>query len=157
MKLRNHLLAGIVATSLSLGFGGLSPVWAEGSPEEAFLEENAKRPGVIKRPSGLQIRIIRRGNGTYPDENATVSVHYEGRLVDGTVFDSSYKRGKPASFRVGDVIEGWQEALLLMQIGSEWELVIPADLAYGDDGAGKTVPPGATLIFKVELLEIAGR
>ena len=126
----------------------------EATADQLYLEENAKTPGIIKRPSGLQIKIIRRGKGSYPNENSVVRVQYEGRLIDGTKFDSSFDRGKPSEFEVIRVIDGWQEALLLMQIGSEWELTIPADLGYGDTGAEDVIPPGATLIFRVELLAI---
>lgn len=119
-----------------------------------YLQENAKKEGVIVRPSGLQIKIIKRGDGDLPEPNSTVAVHYEGRLVDGTIFDSSYQRGQPATFPVGGVIRGWTEALILMQVGSIWEVAMPASIGYGDDGAGQSIPPGATLVFKVELLAV---
>ena len=124
-------------------------------PDIFYLQENAKREGIIVRPSGLQIRIITRGTGDLPELTSTVVVHYEGRLVDGTIFDSSYERGKPTNFGIDDVIKGWTEALILMQVGSIWEISIPASIAYGDEGAGDAIPPGATLIFKVELLAIS--
>lgn len=124
-------------------------------PEILYLQENAKREGIIVRPSGLQIRIIKRGTGDLPELTSTVVVHYEGRLVDGTIFDSSYERGQPTNFGINDVIKGWTEALILMQVGSIWEIAIPASIAYGDDGAGDAIPPGATLIFKVELLSVS--
>lgn len=127
------------------------------TPDQLYLEENAANPGVIVRPSGLQIKVLRRGSGKFPDEESVVKVDYEGRLIDGTKFDSSYDRGEPAEFQLQRVIDGWQEALLLMQIGSEWEITVPADLAYGEEGAGEVIPPGATLIFKVELIEIVER
>lgn len=123
-------------------------------PDLLYLQENAKKEGIIIRPSGLQIRIIKRGDGDLPDPTSTVGVHYEGRLVSGAIFDSSYERGSPARFPVGDVIRGWTEALILMQVGSVWEIVVPASIGYGDDGAGDAIPPGATLIFKIELLSI---
>lgn len=123
-------------------------------PDVLYLQENAKRDGIIIRPSGLQIRIIKRGDGDLPDPTSMVAVHYEGRLVDGTIFDSSYARGEPAEFPVNGVIKGWTEALILMQVGSEWEIVMPASIAYGDEGTGQTIGPGATLIFKVELLSV---
>lgn len=123
-------------------------------PDLLYLQENAKKEGVIVRPSGLQIRIIKRGDGDLPGPNSKVGVHYEGRLVSGAVFDSSYQRGSPASFPVGEVIRGWTEALILMQVGSVWEIVVPASIGYGDGGAGDAIPPGATLIFKIELLAI---
>lgn len=123
-------------------------------PDILYLQENAKKEGVIVRPSGLQIQIIKRGDGDLPDPSSTVAVHYEGRLVDGTIFDSSYERGQPATFPVNGVIRGWTEALILMQVGSVWEVAMPASIGYGDDGAGEMIPPGATLIFKVELLAV---
>lgn len=123
-------------------------------PNVLYLQENAKKEGVIIRPSGLQIQIIKRGDGDLPDPSSMVAVHYEGRLVDGTIFDSSYERGKPATFPVDGVIRGWTEALILMQVGSVWEVAMPASIGYGDDGAGEMIPPGATLIFKVELLAV---
>lgn len=123
-------------------------------PNLLYLQENAKREGVIVRPSGLQIIIKKRGDGDLPDPTSTVEVHYEGRLIDGTIFDSSYSRGAPAVFTVDGVIRGWTEALILMQAGSVWEIVMPASIGYGEDGAGDTIPPGATLIFKVELLAV---
>lgn len=123
-------------------------------PDVLYLQENAKRDGIIIRPSGLQIRIIKRGDGDLPDPTSMVAVHYEGRLVDGTIFDSSYARGEPAEFPVNGVIKGWTEALILMQVGSEWEIAMPASIAYGDEGTGQTIGPGATLIFKVELLSV---
>lgn len=125
------------------------------SPDILYLQENAKTEGIIIRPSGLQIRIITRGTGDLPELTSTVMVHYEGRLVDGTIFDSSYERGQPTKFGINNVIKGWTEALILMQVGSIWEIAIPADIGYGDDGAGEAIPPGATLIFKVELLSVS--
>lgn len=124
-------------------------------PQLLYLQENAKKEGIIIRPSGLQIRIIKRGDGDLPEPDSTVGVHYEGRLIDGTIFDSTYARGAPASFPIGNVIRGWNEALIMMQVGSVWEIVVPASIGYGDDGAGDSIPPGATLIFKVELLSVS--
>lgn len=122
---------------------------------QAFLEENAQQADVEVTESGLQYRIISAGEGPIPSGSSTVQVHYEGSLIDGTVFDSSYERGEPVSFQVNQVIEGWQEALQLMPEGSEWELYIPADLAYGQAGAGGAIGPNETLIFKVELQEVS--
>lgn len=119
----------------------------------AFLEENRKKPGVITLPSGLQYRVIREGAGDSPKATDTVAVHYRGTLIDGTEFDSSYKRGQPATFHVSGVIKGWTEALQLMKPGAKWELFIPADLAYGDTGR-PNIPPGSTLIFEVELISV---
>ena len=110
---------------------------------------------TITTDSGLQYRIIKEGSGTEsPAPNSTVTVHYSGKLTDGTEFDSSYKRNQPASFPVNGVIQGWTEALQLMHVGDKWELTIPSDLAYGRQGAGNSIPPDTTLIFEVELLEI---
>lgn len=151
---KKTLVAGLLAFGLLAGLGNVAPANAQASPDELYLTENAEKPGVIKRPSGLQIRVIRRGKGSFPNESSVVRVHYEGKLIDGTKFDSTYDRGEPSEFEVIRVIEGWQEALLMMQIGSEWELVIPSKLAYQEIGAEDVIPPGATLIFRVELLAI---
>jgi FKBP-type peptidyl-prolyl cis-trans isomerase FklB len=120
----------------------------------AFLAENGKKPGVVTLPSGLQYKILTDGKGKTPKAGSTVTTHYRGRLLDGTEFDSSYKRGQPAQFPVGGVIRGWTEALQLMKEGSKWELYVPPDLAYGASGAGGVIPPNATLIFEVELLSV---
>ena len=119
-----------------------------------FLEENKKKENVVTLPSGLQYKIIIAGKGPLPKATDTVECHYKGRLIDGTEFDSSYRRGKPAAFQVGGVIKGWIEALQMMKVGSKWELYIPSDLAYGDRGAGALIKPGSTLVFEVELLGI---
>jgi len=121
---------------------------------KAFLEENGKRPEVITLKSGLQYEIIKEGNGSVPTANNTVNVHYHGTLIDGTVFDSSVRRGEPATFGVTQVIAGWVEALQLMPVGSKWKLYIPSNLAYGAQGAGQHIGPHTTLIFEVELLGI---
>jgi len=122
---------------------------------EAFLAENKKKKGVKTLPSGLQYKIITEGKGASPKETDTVTVNYRGTLIDGTEFDSSYKRNEPATFPVKGVIRGWTEALQLMKEGAKWQLFIPSDLAYGERGAGGTIGPNATLIFEVELLKIA--
>jgi len=119
-----------------------------------FLEDNKLKPGVVTLPSGLQYRVITAGDGALPKATDTVECHYKGTLIDGTVFDSSYQRGKPATFQVGGVIQGWIEALQMMKVGSKWELFIPSELAYGDRGAGAVIKPGSTLIFEVEVLGI---
>lgn len=124
---------------------------------EAFLAENAKRAEVKTTESGLQYEVITEGNGDKPAASDTVVVHYTGTLIDGTVFDSSVERGTPATFGVTQVIPGWVEALQLMQVGAKWRLYIPSDLAYGPRGAGGTIGPNSTLIFDVELLQIAGK
>ncbi len=121
---------------------------------EQFLAENAKRPGVVTLPSGLQYEVIKEGDGPSPTEEDEVTVHYHGTLIDGTVFDSSVERGEPATFPVSGVIPGWVEALQLMKVGSKWKLFIPAELAYGERGAGGAIGPNEVLIFEVELLGI---
>ena len=119
-----------------------------------FLAENAKKDGVVTLPSGLQYKIIKKGTGNIPIASDKVKVHYEGTLINGTKFDSSYDRGQPAEFGVTQVIKGWTEALQLMKEGSVWMLYIPSNLAYGSRQAGENIKPFSTLIFKVELLSI---
>ena len=121
---------------------------------EAFLAENKKKEGVVTLPSGLQYKILKAAKGKKPTDADTVECHYRGTLIDGTEFDSSYSRGKPATFPVAGVIPGWTEALKLMPVGSKWQLVVPSKLAYGEHGAGADIGPNATLIFEVELLGI---
>lgn len=119
-----------------------------------FLEENAKKDGVITLPSGLQYKVLVQGTGEVPQSSDKVKVHYEGRLLDGTVFDSSYKRDEPTEFTPSQVIKGWSEALTMMPVGSKWQLYIPYELAYGERGAGADIKPYSMLIFDVELLDI---
>lgn len=121
----------------------------------AWLQENAKRAEVVVLPSGLQYEILQAGTGATPGPSTRVTVHYEGTLTNGNVFDSSYKRGQPATFGVNQVISGWTEALQLMPEGSKWRLFIPSDLGYGERGAGGSIPPNAVLIFDVELLGLS--
>lgn len=121
---------------------------------ETFLKDNALRSEVTVTESGLQYEIITEGNGDVPSSDKQVRVHYHGELTDGTVFDSSVSRGQPAEFPVTGVIAGWVEALQMMPVGSKWKLYIPQDLAYGERGAGASIPPYAALVFEVELLEI---
>lgn len=121
---------------------------------EKYLAENKKREGVVALPSGLQYKILTEGNGPKPKASDTVKCHYEGRLINGQVFDSSIRRGEPAEFPVSGVIPGWVEALQLMPVGSKWQLYIPSELAYGAHGAGQSIGPNETLIFDVELLVI---
>lgn len=121
---------------------------------EKFLNDNKTKEGVVTLPSGLQYKIISAGNGAIPKEGDTVKCHYEGRLIDGNLFDSSIRRGEPAEFPVNGVIPGWVEALQLMPVGSKWQLFIPSDLAYGPNGAGQAIGPNETLIFDIELLDI---
>ena len=119
-----------------------------------FLAENAKRSGVVVLPSGLQYEVLSEGKGRKPKVTDKVQCHYHGTLIDGQVFDSSIQRGTPAVFGVNQVIPGWVEALQLMPEGSRWKLYIPSDLAYGEQGAGGSIPANATLIFEVELIKI---
>lgn len=119
-----------------------------------FLENNSKEEGVVTLNSGLQYKIINEGEGAKPALTDKVKCHYEGRLINGAVFDSSYQRNEPATFPVNGVIKGWVEALQLMPTGAKWQLYVPSDLAYGPQGAGQAIGPNETLIFDVELLEI---
>jgi FKBP-type peptidyl-prolyl cis-trans isomerase FklB len=121
---------------------------------EAFLKANKEKQGVIELPSGLQYKIIQQGKGKTPTADDTVVVNYRGTLINGTEFDSSYKRDQPVTFKVSEVIKGWQEILKLMPVGSKWQAVIPPELAYGERGAGQFIGPDETLIFDIELLEI---
>lgn len=121
---------------------------------DAFLAANKTKEGVVTLPSGLQYKILKEGTGPKPAASDTVMCNYRGTLLDSTEFDSSYKRGQPAAIPVGGVIKGWTEALQLMPVGSKWQLIIPAELAYGNQGAGPDIGPNSTLIFEVELLSI---
>jgi FKBP-type peptidyl-prolyl cis-trans isomerase FklB len=124
---------------------------------EDFLAANKGKDGVVALPSGLQYKILKQGTGPKPSASDSVVCNYRGTLINGTEFDSSYKRGEPATFPVGGVIKGWTEALQLMPVGSKWQLFIPPDLAYGERGAGADIGPNSTLIFEVELLSIQGK
>ncbi len=124
---------------------------------EAFLKQNTTRPGVVVLPDGLQYKILTEGKGKTPTDTDSVVVNYRGTLLDGKEFDSSYKRGQPATLALNGVIPGWREALKLMPVGSKWQLFVPPALAYGERGAGPQIGPSATLIFEVELLNIAGK
>ena len=121
---------------------------------EAFLAENAKKEGVVTTESGLQYKVIKAGKGEVPTATSTVKVNYKGTLIDGTEFDSSYKRNEPTTFRANQVIKGWTEALTMMPVGSKWELYIPQELAYGARETGGSIKPFSALIFEVELLEV---
>lgn len=129
----------------------LKSVKAEG---EAFLAENAKKEGIVTLPSGLQYQVLQEGNGKSPKATDQVKCHYEGTLINGKVFDSSYRRGEPATFPLNGVIAGWTEGLQLMKEGAKYRFFIPFNLAYGTRGAGQDIPPYATLIFDVELIEV---
>ncbi len=121
---------------------------------EAFLAENKSKESVVTLPSGLQYKILKEGSGAVPSAKDKVTTHYHGTLIDGTVFDSSYERGQPATFPVNGVIAGWTEALQLMQEGAKWKLFLPSNLAYGSQGAGQDIGPNTTLIFDVELIAV---
>jgi len=121
---------------------------------EAFLAENKKKEGVKTLPSGLQYKVIKAGTGKKPKLTDTVTAHYRGTLINGTEFDSSFRRGQPVNFQVSSVIPGWTEALQLMEEGAKWQLFIPSNLAYGEQGAGRDIGPGSALIFEVELISV---
>ena len=121
---------------------------------KAYLDANAKKPGVTVTKSGLQYEVLQEGTGKSPKATDTVRCHYEGRLLDGTVFDSSYKRGEPADFGLNQVITGWTEGVQLMKEGAKFRFTIPYLLAYGEQGAGASIPPFSTLIFDVELIKV---
>ena len=122
-----------------------------------FLAKNKEKPGVTVTESGLQYEVLKEGNGPKPTLQDMVTTHYHGTLIDGTVFDSSVERGSPASFPLGNVIKGWQEALQLMSVGSKYRIFLPSELAYGERGAGAKIPGGSALIFEVELISIEGK
>lgn len=117
-----------------------------------FLAKNKTKPGIKVLPGGLQYKVIKAGKGPHPTENDYITAHYEGRLLNGKVFDSSFKRGKPLEFQMGDVIKGWGEALKQMRPGAKWEIYVPASLAYGERGAGKVIGPNETLIFTIDFI-----
>lgn len=121
---------------------------------EAFLAENAKKDGVVTLPSGLQYQVLKEGDGKKPSATDQVVCHYEGTLIDGTIFDSSYQRNQPATFGLNQVIAGWTEGVQLMQEGAKYRFFIPYNLAYGERGAGAQIPPFAALVFDVELIEV---
>lgn len=151
------IVAGLVLATgaVSLALAGTSAQRAPAREASAFLKTNAEKPGVTTTASGLQVEMLAAGEGPTPTATDTVLVHYEGRLADGTVFDSSYQRGQPAVFGVGDVIPGWTEGLQLMRPGGKARFTIPPELGYGAQGAGGVIPPNAVLVFDVELLAIA--
>ena len=135
--------------------GELKKVGEKNAKEgDAFLKTNKAKAGVVTLPSGLQYQVVTKGNGESPSANDLVTVDYEGKLVNGTVFDSSYKRGKPVTFQVSQVIPGWTEALQKMKVGATWHVFIPAKLAYGSNGVGNMIGPNQTLIFKIHLIKV---
>jgi FKBP-type peptidyl-prolyl cis-trans isomerase FklB len=144
----NNCIVGFMQTAKSEKAAGEKKIGID------FLEQNKKNAGVVVLPSGLQYQIIKEGTGPKPALTDKVKVHYEGKLLSGKIFDSSIQRGEPVEFPVNGVIAGWIEALQLMPVGSKWKLFIPSDLAYGDNGSGADIKPGATLLFDVELLGI---
>ncbi len=121
---------------------------------EAFLAENKKKEGVVVTTSGLQYKILKQGSGANPAAGSSVTVHYKGTLIDGTVFDSSFDRGQPATLSLGQVIKGWQEAVPMMTTGSTWQIYVPSELAYGDRAASELIGPASTLIFDIELISV---
>ena len=150
-QVAQEMMRAIKAKNLEKEFGGNK---AEG---EKFLAENAKKEGVKVLPSGVQYKVIKEGTGAMPKDTSLVKVHYEGKTIDGKVFDSSYKRNEPADFRANQVIKGWTDALVHMPAGSVWEVYIPQELAYGERQQGTDIKPFSMLIFKIELLEVDGK
>jgi FKBP-type peptidyl-prolyl cis-trans isomerase FkpA/FKBP-type peptidyl-prolyl cis-trans isomerase FklB len=144
----------VVLVGLGIWAGTQSQVVAVRTADIQYLKDNAKKPGVITTRSGLQYQVIRDATGPKPARTDVVLVHYEGKLIDGTVFDSSYQRGQPAAFPLDQVIPGWTEGVQLMPTGSKYHFVVPPALAYGARGAGGVIPPGAVLEFDIELLAI---
>lgn len=149
----------ITVLTITIGLAMFSFASAKSAQENqaegaAFLAENAKKKDVITTSSGLQYEVLKAGNGAKPTAASKVTVHYKGTTLDGNEFDSSYKRGMPATFPLNRVIPGWTEGLQLMQEGAKYRFYIPADLAYGERGAGRDIGPNATLIFDVELLKV---
>jgi peptidylprolyl isomerase/FKBP-type peptidyl-prolyl cis-trans isomerase FklB len=151
--IRKLIIGAVAALALSACHKNLPD---QSSQAQAFMTQNAKQAGVVTLPSGLQYKIVRSGpaDGLRPQRGDEVKVNYEGKLIDGVVFDSSYDRGVPAAMPLNGLIKGWQEALPLMRPGDEWILYVPPELGYGAEGAGGTIPPGAALIFRIELLGV---
>ncbi len=144
----------LAIAGLGIWAGTQSQVAAVRTADMAYLASNKEKPGVISTDSGLQYQVIREGTGPKPVATDVVLVHYEGKLVDGTIFDSSYQRGQPAAFPLNQVIPGWTEGVQLMPTGSKYHFVVPPALAYGSRGAGGVIPPGAVLEFDIELLAV---
>ena len=147
-RLPRTLIAAMAAAMLALGGTALA------NPQLDYLKANAQKEGVKTTNTGLQYKVLRPGTGKSPSATDKVQVHYKGTLIDGTQFDSSYDRGAPASFGLNQVIPGWTEGLQLMKEGGMYEFVIPSNLGYGTMGSGSSIPPGATLVFVVELLKV---
>ena len=147
----------LVGGAISLAYCGTRSLAAPAQEARAYLSANKEKPGVQVTDSGLQLEVLADGEGASPTARDMVLVHYEGRLADGTVFDSSYQRGEPTAFGVGEVIPGWTEGLQMMRPGGKYRLTIPPELGYGARGAGGVIPPNAVLVFEVELLAIAPR
>jgi len=157
MRLRKMAGVAIVLSLASMSLAACHKSLPDQSaPSEAFLQKVAKQPGVRTLPGGLLVQVVRSGpaDGLRPQLGDEVKVNYEGKLIDGKVFDSTYARGAPAAFGLRGVIKAWQQALPLMRPGDEWILYVPPKLGYGDEGAGGVIPPGAALIFRIELLGV---
>ena len=154
------MISSTLLISLLVIFVALTTIVVDAGTNEAglaFLAENKNKTGVVTLPSGLQYKVLNEGNGTeHPTIDSPCQVNYEGQLIDGTVFDSSYARGEPSTFAPNQVIEGWTEAMQMMVVGDKWELYIPSELAYGDRGYPPVIPGGDVLIFQMELLDIQG-
>lgn len=154
------LIIGVVAAALVallVWFGTQSAVDAVRPADLAYLKQNKAKSGVITTASGLQYEVLTEGKGAHPGPTDTVAVHYEGKLLDGTIFDSSYQRGQPAVFPLDAVIPGWTEGVQLMTPGSKYRFVIPPAIGYGAKGAGGVIPPNAVLLFDIELLAVKGK
>lgn len=154
MKIRTSILILLLAAGFAASALAESLMETNEKAGQAFLETNAKAEGVKQTASGLQYKVIKEGEGKRPGPTSKVTVHYEGRNLEGKVFDSSYKRGKPATFPLNRVIPGWTEGLQLMREGAHYQLFIPPNLAYGHRGAGRDIGPSETLIFDVELIKV---
>jgi len=150
LKLRSEMMAKQQADAQRIGE-------ANKQAGQQFLSANKSKEGVVTLPSGLQYKVLKDGSGSKPTGSDSVICNYRGTLIDGKEFDSSYKRGQPATFSIGQVIKGWTEALQLMPVGSKWQLYVPADLAYGERSPSPDIPPNSTLVFDVELLAIKGK